>query len=50
MSSMSTDKDFEPDHLVGVFSWHAIGPNLFVDIGDSHGGLSIVLAQHVEGV
>ena len=49
MSSMSIENGFEPDHLGGVFSWYAIGPNLFVNIGGSHGGLSIVLA-HVEGV
>lgn len=50
MSNLSIEKGFEPDRLVGLFSWYAIWPNLFVDVGGSHVGLSIVLTQHVEGV
>ena len=50
MSMMSTNEGFEPEHLVGAFSWNAIGAKLFVDIGGSHGRFSIALAQNVNGI
>lgn len=50
MSMMTTNEGFEPEHLVGAFSWNAMGAKLFVDIGGSHGRFSIVLAQNVKGI
>ena len=47
MSMMSSDKGFEPIHLVNAYPWATMGIKVFVDIGGSHGILSIVLAHNV---
>ena len=50
LSSMSIDKGFEPDRRGDKLSRYTTGPNTVIDIGGSHGGLSIILAQLVERV
>ena len=50
LSSISKDKSFGPDRRGGEFSWYAIGPNILIDIGGSCGGLSNIVADHVERV
>lgn len=32
---------------VEAFSWDAVGPKLFVNIGDSQGRISVVVEQHI---
>ena len=50
MSSMSTTEGMKSDHLVNAFSWDAIGPKLFANIGDSGGKAGVVLAQHINRI
>lgn len=50
MSMISTNEGFEPEHLVGAFSWNAICARLFFDIGGSHGKFNTVLARNVKGI
>lgn len=50
MSMMVNDKGFEPIHLVNAYPWATMGTKVFVDIGGSHGRMSIALAQNVPSI
>lgn len=47
MSMSHSFKGFEPSHLVDAFPWDSMGAQTLVDIGGSHGKVSIALAQQV---
>ncbi|KAI9839036.1 MAG: hypothetical protein M1837_002290 [Sclerophora amabilis] len=48
MSLISGEEGFEPYHLVDAYSWDNV--KSFVDVGGSHGTVSIALAQHVQSI
>lgn len=45
MTWFSTGQGLEPYHIVEGFSWDSIGSGIVVDIGGSHGSVSIAIAQ-----
>ena len=47
---LSNSEGCEPDYLFEAFPWDSINPKLFVDIGGSHGQLSILLARRLKSL
>ena len=45
MSLFSSADGFEPRHLLNAFSWASLGAGVVVDVGGSHGSISIALAR-----
>ena len=45
MTWFSTGPGLEAIHVVGGFAWDSIGKGTIVDVGGSHGSVSIALAQ-----
>ena len=50
MSMISQEEGYEPYHLLKAFDWSSKHPLILVDIGGSHGMVSIALAQEVDNV
>lgn len=45
MSLFGFDEGYAPDHFVDHYPWAAIGTGIVVDVGGSHGALSILIAR-----
>jgi hypothetical protein len=50
MSWFSTGPGFEPLHILDNYPWEALGEATVVDIGGSHGSISIALAQRFPSI
>ena len=45
MTWVDTAPGLEPTQVVNGFPWETLGSGTVVDIGESHGGISVALAQ-----
>lgn len=45
MTWFSTGPGLEPRHVLNGFDWESLGKGLVVDVGGSHGSLSIAIAR-----
>lgn len=50
MSMISQEEGYEPFHLLKAYDWSSPKPWVFVDVGGSHGMVTIALAQHADNV
>lgn len=50
MSMISEEEGYEPFHLLKAFEWSANNPLVFVDVGGSHGMVSMALAKNLDNV
>lgn len=45
MRFMTREPGLEPDHVVNGFPWEDLGEATVVDLGGSHGAISVALAR-----
>lgn len=46
MTWFSTGPGLEPTHILNGFAWEALGKGVVVDVGGSHGSVSIAIAHN----